>query len=217
MRLSATERKAQILATAAKLFAQQGYEGTKTSQIAREAGVNEAIVFRHFTNKEELYWAVLSEISTSNRWSERLKSILSQEQPPEECLCQIARELLERNINNPHYSRLLLFAGLENHKLSHRFFRSYVAGLYDELAAYIRAQARQGVLRSDVDPLLAARGFFGMLIYHFQIQELYGGKKLYEYDVNEVCEAFVKLWMHGMQHPAAALHQGPAEERFATR
>ncbi len=208
MRLSATERKAQILSTAAKLFAQQGYEGTKTSQIAREAGVNEAIIFRHFTNKEELYWAVLSEISTSNRWSERLKAILSQDIRPEDALCQIARELLERNTNNPHYSRLLLFAGLENHKLSHRFFRSYVAGLYDELATYIRAQARNGVFRDDVDPLLAARGFFGMLIYHFQIQELYGGKKLHEYDIDFVCENFAKLWSQGMQdhlgHPQSS-------------
>jgi AcrR family transcriptional regulator len=55
-----TEKKEQILQTALRLFAAQGYDATPTSQIAREAGVSEGGMFRHFPNKEALMTAVLT-------------------------------------------------------------------------------------------------------------------------------------------------------------
>jgi TetR/AcrR family transcriptional regulator len=199
MRLTATERKAQILKTAAQLFAEQGYEGTKTSQIAREAGVNEAIIFRHFTNKEELYWAVLLDMCTSRRAGERMRAIVEAGGTPEQVLARLASDILGRNFADPKWWRLLLYAALENHKLSHRFFRSYVAGYYEELASYIRTQARAGVFRSDVDAVIAARGFLGMIIYHFQIQELFGGKTVQNIDVQTVSEAFGEMWASALR------------------
>jgi len=198
MRLSATERKAQILKTAAQLFAEQGYEGTKTSQIAREAGVNEAIIFRHFTNKEELYWAVLADMSSTRRGTERLRAIVSSDAAPEQVLEQLASDILGRNFADPKWWRLLLYAALENHKLSHRFYRSHASGYYEELATYIRNQARLGVFRTDVDPVIAARGFIGMIIYHFQIQELFGGKTVQNIDVQTVSRTFAQLWANAL-------------------
>ena len=61
MRTAAKTRRRQILAAALRLFSRQGFDATTTRAIAQLAGVNEAIIFRHFTSKEELYWAVLSE------------------------------------------------------------------------------------------------------------------------------------------------------------
>lgn len=54
-------RKETILATALRLFAERGYETTPTSLIAREAGVSEGLVFRHFENKDGLLAAILTE------------------------------------------------------------------------------------------------------------------------------------------------------------
>ncbi|GAC1658753.1 MAG: hypothetical protein NVS9B15_20660 [Acidobacteriaceae bacterium] len=207
VRLPASERKAQILRTAAELFSQQGYEGTKTSQIAREAGVNEAIIFRHFTNKEELYWAVLEVSCCANDMNIQLKELLEPDGEPESVLCQLAEEVLTRVARNPQMMRLLLFAALENHKLSHRFFRQYASLKYEELAAYIRARVRTGDFRDDIDPLLAARGFLGMLIYHNQIQQLFGGKNIRDYDPKQVADTFVKLWLNGVRPDLAAVQQ----------
>lgn len=218
MRLPASERKAQILRTAAELFSQQGYEGTKTSQIAREAGVNEAIIFRHFNTKEDLYWAVLSDSCSMVSLKTHLKDVMDPEYSPEEGLTGLAHFVLERVSQHPQLSRLLLFAALENHKLSHRFFKLYIANKYEELAAYIRTQTKRGFFRSDIDPTLAARGFFGMLIYHLQIQELFGGKTVQQYDLRNVSATFVKLWLRGMEAPEYAFAHpklGTAIERRA--
>lgn len=52
-------REAALLAAAARLFAQKGYENTRTLEIAREAGVNEALINRYFGGKEGLLMSVL--------------------------------------------------------------------------------------------------------------------------------------------------------------
>src|ERR1051325_3062844 len=55
------DRRQDILEAAMELFAQKGFRGTTTRDLAAHAEVNEAIIFRHFHNKEELYRAILEE------------------------------------------------------------------------------------------------------------------------------------------------------------
>ena len=52
--------KENILHTALRLFAEQGYDRTPTSQIAREAGVSEGLIFRHYGSKAGLGWKSIS-------------------------------------------------------------------------------------------------------------------------------------------------------------
>ena len=59
VRFSAADRRQQILDVATELFAAQGFQGTTTRQIAERSRVTEALIFRHFPGKEELYWAVI--------------------------------------------------------------------------------------------------------------------------------------------------------------
>jgi len=49
-----TEKQENILNAALKLFATEGYASTSTSKVAKEAGVSEGLIFRHFKNKEGL-------------------------------------------------------------------------------------------------------------------------------------------------------------------
>src|SRR5205807_1836166 len=58
-RMAGGERRLQILRVAMRIFSQRGFRGTTTKEIAMAAGVSEAMVFRHFATKEELYSAIL--------------------------------------------------------------------------------------------------------------------------------------------------------------
>src|SRR5205807_8790750 len=60
-RMAGQERHLQILRVAMRLFSQHGFRGTTTKEIALAAGVSEAMVFRHFATKEELYSAILDQ------------------------------------------------------------------------------------------------------------------------------------------------------------
>lgn len=58
-RIASEERRQSILAAARSVFASHGYDGAKTSSIARAAHVSEALLYRHFPSKEALYQAVM--------------------------------------------------------------------------------------------------------------------------------------------------------------
>ena len=62
-RIPAAARKASIIRSAAEIFGEKGFNGTKTREIAARAGVSEALIFKHFPSKEELYAAILTEES----------------------------------------------------------------------------------------------------------------------------------------------------------
>jgi AcrR family transcriptional regulator len=60
-RLAAVERRAAVLDTACRIFSKGSYRGTTTAEIARESGVTEPILYRHFSSKRELYLACLDQ------------------------------------------------------------------------------------------------------------------------------------------------------------
>jgi AcrR family transcriptional regulator len=57
-RLSSEERKADIIKAVRQAFAEKGFHGTTTKELARAAGVSEALLFKHFPNKESLFAAM---------------------------------------------------------------------------------------------------------------------------------------------------------------
>ncbi len=70
-RMPGEDRRRQLLRVAVESFARNGFSGTKTKDIAAAAGVSEAILFRHFASKEDLYHAILDEKEATmggDRW-----------------------------------------------------------------------------------------------------------------------------------------------------
>jgi AcrR family transcriptional regulator len=72
-------RKQAIADTALRLFAERGYEHTPTQLIAREAGVSEALIFKHFGNKEQLLAHIIK--SGYKRIVEHNPGMLQQDDP----------------------------------------------------------------------------------------------------------------------------------------
>jgi AcrR family transcriptional regulator len=60
LKMSSDERRAAIIRTVGCVFAEKGFHGTTTRELAKAAGVSEALLFRHFPNKEALFSAIKS-------------------------------------------------------------------------------------------------------------------------------------------------------------
>jgi AcrR family transcriptional regulator len=58
-KLTSDQRRAAIVASVRRVFAEKGFHGTTTRELARAAGVSEGLLFKHFPNKEALYAAML--------------------------------------------------------------------------------------------------------------------------------------------------------------
>ena len=76
IRLPAAERRQALVETALRVFSEGSYRGTTTAEIAREAGVSEPILYRHFASKRELYLACIDEAWHRLRalWEETIAS-----------------------------------------------------------------------------------------------------------------------------------------------
>src|SRR5437588_5795945 len=57
-KLSSEDRRAAIIKAVRRVFAEKGFDGTTTRELADAAGVSEALLFKHFPNKEALYSAM---------------------------------------------------------------------------------------------------------------------------------------------------------------
>ncbi len=61
VRLSAPQRRSQLLAVAGRMFAEQGYHGLSMEQLADAAGVSKPVLYQHFPSKRELYLALVND------------------------------------------------------------------------------------------------------------------------------------------------------------
>ena len=74
-RLTADARRLAVLDTACRVFSKSSYRGATTAEIAREAGISEPILYRHFGSKRDLYLACLDEAWRSFREGSELSLI----------------------------------------------------------------------------------------------------------------------------------------------
>src|SRR6266700_6876928 len=197
MRLPAPDRKKQLLEIAMKLFSEQGFDGTSTREIAEAAGVNEALIFRHFRSKEDLFWAVLSDRVERRGRNRRIREFAQSEGDFREVLVALAETLLDRTDDDAAVTRLLFYSALRNRELSERFFRTYGQEKLERLAGRIRVGIGAGHFRA-VNPAIAARSFLGMIVYHYLVEEVFGVSHAQALSTRELAEELVGIFLEGI-------------------
>ncbi len=177
-RMAGDERRLQILRVAVSLFAHEGFSGTTTKRIAQAAGVSEAMVFRHYATKEELYTAILDhkactgdEVNPESMVADALKR-----KDDRAVFERLAFGALEHHERDPEFQRLLLHSALEGHELAQMFFEKFVRRVYEFLGAYIRERQRDGAI-INIEPAIIVRAFIGMIIHHSLNNNLWDPKR----------------------------------------
>ncbi len=169
-RISGDERRLQLLHIAVRLFSEKGFSGTTTREIAAQAGISEAMVFRHFANKDELYHAILDYKACQGGmkilpWESEIFHKLIEEKDDYKFFYALALHALENHKKDIDFIRLMLHSALEGHDLSELFFEKFIARLYDFIGEYISQRQKDGAMR-EVEPRIVVRAFLGMLIHH---------------------------------------------------
>ena len=167
-RMAGEERRDQILRVAMSLFSNNGFRGTTTKEIANAAGVSEAMVFRHFATKEDLYAAILDHKACSGGGSfdpELMAAEGIKQKDDRRVFESLALGALNYHDQDPEFQRLLLHSALEKHKLAQMFFDEFVLKVYQFLGGYISERQHDGAL-IEVDPAIVVRCFIGMVMHH---------------------------------------------------
>lgn len=176
IRMKSQERRAAIVAAAIELFAAKGFRGTTTRELAARVGVTEPVLYQHFRDKSELYSAIIE--TKAKEGSEKFAHLLryAEGEDDRRFLTALAELILGRYQDDPALIRLVLFSGLEGHELADLFVRNQVLKFYEMVTGYIRRRIGQGAFRP-MDPMIAARGFIGMISYHGLVQVVFRVKK----------------------------------------
>lgn len=196
-RLSGEERRRQIIEAAATLFSHKGFRGTTTREIARVVGVSEAMLFKHFATKEELYGAIIEAKSQTQQLLGGAAEA-AERGDDAEVLRSLAREMIGRTRSDPTLMRLIFFSALEGHALSDIMFRSRIQQLDDFLGRYIARRIAAGAFRA-VDPAQAAWSFMGMVAHHVQRVELFKQKPPRHLTGGRAIEEMVALFLGGVR------------------
>lgn len=196
IRMTGEERRGQIVRVATELFARDGFKGTTTREIARKAGVSEAVIFKHFSRKQALYNAIIDSRCGDSGGQSRLIGRIK-DKKGKEVFETIAEYLISEHQKDPSFMRLLTYSALEKHELSEIFIRTKGLELIELLETSIKELARAGTFR-EIDPAIAARAFIGMILHYSISQELYGLKRYFKRPNEAVVESFVEIFFEGM-------------------
>lgn len=197
-------RREQILQAAMALFSQKGFRGTTTKEIGRAAGVSEAMVFRHFARKSDIYDAILSNKACHEGmrfpWEEDpviLDAITRKDDFG--VFYKLALNGLNKQQSDVGFMRLLFYSALEEHELAERFFSEFVARIYGFIGGYIEERQRDGAFRV-FEPKIAVRAFLGMMIHHSLNNILWDkNRNLVNITNEEAAKNFAEILLQGIK------------------
>ena len=154
-RLPAAERREAIVRAALRVFSSSSYAGATTAEIAREAGVSEPVLYRHFASKRDLWTACLDVAWEETRKRLEAKvALFSEGAPPS------GRQSPWRSATMPNlWLQGLTEAG--DDPVVRRAIRRHMREVHDFVADALRKGQRRGVVPADRDPDAEAWIFIG--------------------------------------------------------
>jgi AcrR family transcriptional regulator len=197
-RMAAEDRRQQILEVAMELFSQKGFRGTTTKEIALAAGVNEAIIFRHFATKSDLYAAIIDQKASSDnvRILQQVIDEAMERGDDRQVFELFAFHILEFHEHDDTAMRILFYSALEGHELAEMIFTNHILKQHRRLTEYVKKRIAEGVFRQ-VDPIIAVRGFVGMVMNQAMTRKFFrhAGREFVNFSNRQAAEKFTDLLM----------------------
>lgn len=187
------QRRQDMLEAALKIFAEKGYNGSTTAEIARAAGVAEGTIFRHFSTKKELLIAVLEP-----KILEGLIQLDKEhaEDTPTEFFQLFLKNRMELIKENEALIRLMFAEAQYHSEVREALFK----GILGQGISIIRPWFEKGVERGEFRalPFLPTmRSFMGMIMFYGLFGNVLLGLSP-EKTLEEAADHMLDLFLHGL-------------------
>jgi TetR/AcrR family transcriptional regulator len=161
------ETRAAILRAAVREFAQSGISGARTDAIAKAAGVNKALLYYYFQDKETLYGAALDH--SLSQLSEHMMDVLHRQLPPRQMITTYVGAYFDFIAEHPFYRNLMqremlraAYGSPHMPRLAKRYFNPLSA----KLAEVIGQGIASGEFRK-IDPMHFIPSMVALVIFYF--------------------------------------------------
>jgi AcrR family transcriptional regulator len=149
----AERTRAELLAVATPVFAEDGYSGARVDEIAERTRTTKRMIYYYFGGKEQLYLAVLEQAYTTIREAE--DRLPFGDLAPVEALRQLAELTYDHHRQHPEFIRLVSIENIHRGEFVRRIHSlpSLSAPIVSRLDALLAAGRAAGDFRADVDAL----------------------------------------------------------------
>jgi len=194
-------RRVEIIEAAARVFAEHGFHGASTQDIADVLGIRQASLYYYFASKE----AALEEVCTRGveGFFETASAIAAGSEPAPAKIRRLVEAHLAPLIDRRDFVKVFLDERQHLPPDSRRRIGKWSRAYERVIEGVIRAGVAAGELRPDLDPRLATLGLLGMVK---SVAAWHGREPNAALD--RVATEFSRLLLYGMSKDARRLSKG---------
>jgi AcrR family transcriptional regulator len=168
------EVEARILASAAGMFANFGYNGVSTRDIATGAGVNEVTIYRHYPRKRDLYVAVLDSELQQVKLRGDLLARIAEARDARTAVSRTFELIVATLQNRQDLVRLMQYSSLELGADIDPLLRRHLGELVEVIARYLEPWVSKGELRCASAKTLVL-SLVAIILSHRSLHRLFAG------------------------------------------
>ncbi len=183
--------------TALDVFSRRGLEGTRTKEIASEAGISETLIFQHFNTKKDLYQAILLRIFDHHPvYPDVERSIMSRDDNG--VFLGVATHIVVHMRKDPRVIRFLYYAMLQG-EMGDSIVRKEdnIPGPFMILKEYIQSRVNEGVF-SEINPTITAYLFIQSICIYLVDSEI-PHEPVMSFSDSDVIQTIVSIYVKGLK------------------
>lgn len=186
---SSRNKKQQIVEAAIKVFLKQGYAETTLARVAEEANVIRATIYSHFKNKEELFIAIIEEL-TINRFNPDFEQKLMTATPKQ--FVYMLRDVVNFRRQDKEYLSLLRTVLGESERFP-ELTRLYSKTIFSRIVVISQKFFENHPELPVKSPLSLALVIGGSMMSYLIQQELLYGKEVMPVELDDVADTIAEL------------------------
>jgi len=168
------QAEARILSSAAGMFANFGYNGVSTRDIASGAGVNEVTIYRHYPRKRDLYVAVLDAELQQVKLRGDLLARIAEAQDAKMAVARTFELIAATLLDRQDLLRLMQYCSLEMGDDIDPLLRRHLGELVEVIARYLEPWVSKGELRCASAKTLVL-SLIAIILSHRPLHRLFAG------------------------------------------
>ncbi|MEG6566754.1 TetR/AcrR family transcriptional regulator [Thermoanaerobacterium saccharolyticum] len=193
-----TEEK--IINASIELFSEKGFDSTKTSEIAKNAGIAEGTIFRYFKTKKDILMSIVTK--AIQFFSEKfivlpLNKVLRSEKPEEEILADLLKDRYEMITKNFSIIKVIGTEALTKEKIREKLVEHIAIKTLEIGEEFYQNGIEKGIFR-DLPPRTVVRSLFGSVMMLIAEQQFFPDDKKSK-DVEKEISTIVEIFMNGIK------------------
>ena len=195
--MKSVDKHNKIIVSATKVFAKKGFFNARISDIAKEAKVADGTIYLYFNNKFDILISVLEE--EIGKIIEQIEKAIEKETDPVKMLTIFIEKHLSAMKQNKNLAEVIHIELRQSDRLVKEYRNTSFKQYIDVISRIIRKGQERGIYRTDIQPDIAKRAFFGALD---EVSRIWTTPGNVQYSVEETSEQIVALFLSGMRTPA---------------